>query len=437
VLAVVCFFGARHDLWRYYHQAVERLTPEPPAILTVLGRTFSDPARTGAAAHGQLDALMAALGDEPDPVLVTRVGTGALYLDRLGEVREAAWQVVRAGREGGPARRYLSALIHLCLEDYITGRWDEALDLAHEGLRACEDHGYRAFAWYFLYITSIVLGARGHTDESLATAGTVIDWAARHGAPCAAHYAHHAATVAALGRGDFALAYRHAEAVSPAGTLASHVPHALWVAAHLVEAGVRSDHHEQAAAHVRAMREAGLGAVSSRHAMLLEASAALCTDDDREALRRFALALDAPGAARWRFDHARVRLAHGERLRRARATAEARAQLVAALEAFEDLQARPWAERARNELRATGWSGPRPDAPNTHGLSAQKLEIARLAASGLTNKQIAERLFLSHRTVGAHLYRIYDTLGITSRTMLRDALDPTAADAGQDAPGRR
>lgn len=440
VLAVVCFFGARPDLWRSYDRAVERLTPEPPAILTVLGRTFSDPARTGAAAHGRLDALMASLalaGEEADPVLVTRVGTGALYLDRLGEIRDAAWQVVRSGRDGGPARRYLSALIHLCLEDYLTGRWDEALDLAGEGLRACEDHGYRAFAWYFLFIRSVVLGARGHTEESLATAGYVIDWAERHGAPCAAHYAHHAAAVAALGRGDHALAYRHAEAVSPAGTLASHVPHALWVAAHLVEAAVRTDRREEAAAHVKAMREAGLGAVSSRHAMLLEASAALCADDDQEALRGFARALDTPGGDRWRFDHARVLLAYGERLRRARAMAEARARLGAALAVFEELDALPWAERAGNELRATGRNRPRPDDSNTHGLSAQKLEVAHLAASGLTNKQIAERLFISHRTVGAHLYQIYEKLGITSRAMLRDALGPREPGRDRGRPDGR
>ncbi|MEU1356576.1 AAA family ATPase [Streptomyces cinnamoneus] len=437
VLAVICFFGARPDLWQSYYEVVERLTPDPPAILTVLGRTFSDPARTGAAAHGQLDVLTASLAGDADPVLVTRVGTGALYLDRLGEVREADWQVVRNGREGGPARRYISALIHLCLDDYLTGTWDEALDLAHEGLRACEEHGYHAFAWYFLYIRSIVLGARGHTDESLATAESIIGWASRHDAPCAAHYAHHAAAVAALSRGDFALSYAHANAVTPAGTLASHVPHALWVAANLVEAGVRSNRREEAAEHVRAMRDAGISAVSSRHAMLVEASAAQCADDHQEALRLFALALATPGGDRWRFDHARVQLAYGERMRRARATTESRAQLRAALATFEDLGARPWAERAENELRATGWSRPRPEASNTHGLTAQKLEIAHLAASGLTNKQIAERLFLSHRTVGAHLYQIYEKLGITSRTMLRDELAPMSERTGQPSPPRR
>ncbi|MFD7452700.1 AAA family ATPase [Kitasatospora sp. NPDC059827] len=356
VLAVLCFFGADEALWQSYYRAVERLTPGPPAFLAVLGRTFSDPARTGAAAHGPLDALTLALAAAPageaDPVLTTRVGTGALYLDRLGEVRTPAWQVVRAGREGGPARRYISALIHLCLDDYLTGAWDEALDLAREGLGACREHGYDAFAWYFQYIEAIVLGARGHTAESLATAGTVIDWATRHRAPCAAHYAHHAAAVAALGDGDHALAHRHAVAVSPAGTLASHAPHALWVAAHLVEAAVRGDRREEAAAHVRAMRENGIAAVSSRHALLVEASAALCAEDDEEALRLFALALDTPGAERWRFDHARVRLAQGERLRRTGASAGARAPLRAALASFEALGATPWADRARAELRA-------------------------------------------------------------------------------------
>ncbi|MFD7409594.1 response regulator transcription factor [Streptomyces sp. NPDC059866] len=61
-------------------------------------------------------------------------------------------------------------------------------------------------------------------------------------------------------------------------------------------------------------------------------------------------------------------------------------------------------------------------------LTAQELQIAKLAATGLTNKQIAERLFLSHRTIGTHLYQIYPKLGITSRTALRDALSQLDTD---------
>ncbi|CAM5464884.1 LuxR family transcriptional regulator OS=Streptomyces aurantiogriseus OX=66870 GN=GCM10010251_22170 PE=4 SV=1 [Streptomyces aurantiogriseus] len=424
ILALVCFFGARHELWKPFYHALERLTPKPPPFLSALGKTFSDPAHTGIAASRELDGLLAELTEETDPVQINRTGTAALYLDRLSEVREAEWRVVRMGREGGPARWYLSGLTHLCLDDYLTGMWDEALGLADEGLQVCEDHGYRAFAWHFLYIQAIVRAARGEADGSQAMAGRIIHWALPRGAHCAAHYARHAATLEALGRCDFSSAYRHANAISPAGTLASHVPHALWVTMDLVEAAVRTNRHTEAAAHVHAMREAGTADLSLRHALLTQASAAWCATDDDEALRLFAQALAVPGADRWLFDFARVQLAYGERLRRARATAESRGPLSAALATFEHLQARPWAERAEKELRAAGSSKRHSGTSRERTLTSQEREIAQLAARGLTNKQIAERLFLSHRTVGAHLYQIYPKLGITSRGMLRDALGP-------------
>ncbi|WP_406340679.1 AAA family ATPase [Streptomyces sp. NBC_01578] len=422
-LALVCFFGARHDLWQPYYRALEKLTPEVPVVLSALGKTFSDPARTGAAATEELDHLVAELAEMTDPVPMQRTGSAALYVDRLGDVREAQWRMVRMGRDGGPARRHLAGLIHLCLDDYLTGMWDEAAQLADEGVQLCETHGYTAFAWYFLYIQALLAGARGDADRADATAEGVIHWATRRRAFCAAHYAHHAAAVAALGRGDFADAYEHAAAISPAGTLASHAPHALWATMDLVEAAVRTDRRTEAGAHVRAMREAGVARISSRHALLMEACAALATTDDDEALALFTKALAVAGAERWMFDFARVQLAYGERLRRVRATTESRGPLSAALSTFEHLGARPWAERAETELRAAGSGRRRPGASTAHTLTPQELEIARLAASGLTNKQVAERLFLSHRTVGAHLYQIYPKLGITSRAMLRDALE--------------
>ncbi|WSA74274.1 AAA family ATPase [Streptomyces sp. NBC_01799] len=422
-LAFVCFFGARHDLWQPYYRALEKLTPEVPVVLSALGKTFSDPARTGVAASEELDELVAELATATDPLQITQASTAAIYLDRLGDVREAAWRVVRMGRDGGPARRYLAALVHLCLDDYLTGMWDEAAQLADEGVQLCETHGYTAFVWYFLYVQALLAGARGDADRADATAEGVIHWATRRRAFCAAHYAHHAAAVAALGRGDFADAYEHAAAISPAGTLASHAPHALWATMDLVEAAVRTNRQKDAAAHVRAMREAGVARISSRHALLMEACAALATTDDDEALALFTKALAVTGAERWMFDFARVQLAYGERLRRVRATTESRGPLSAAHSTFEHLGARPWAERAETELRAAGSGRRRPGASTAHTLTPQELEIARLAASGLTNKQVAERLFLSHRTVGAHLYQIYPKLGITSRAMLRDALE--------------
>ncbi len=87
---------------------------------------------------------------------------------------------------------------------------------------------------------------------------------------------------------------------------------------------------------------------------------------------------------------------------------------------FEELDAGPWARRARTELRASGHTLPSASGPES--LTAQVREIATLAATGLTNKQIAERLCLSHRTIGTHLYQLYRKLDINSRTALRDAL---------------
>ena len=102
---------------------------------------------------------------------------------------------------------------------------------------------------------------------------------------------------------------------------------------------------------------------------------------------------------------------------------EARGQLSAALAIFERLRARPWVDRARAELRATGQTRPRASDNVLDRLTPQELEIVSLAASGLTNKQIAERLFLSHRTVGGHLHRAFPKLGVTTRAGLRDALE--------------
>jgi DNA-binding NarL/FixJ family response regulator len=78
--------------------------------------------------------------------------------------------------------------------------------------------------------------------------------------------------------------------------------------------------------------------------------------------------------------------------------------------------------RAEGELRATGLSIGQTQAFGAASLTPQQLEIARLAAAGLTNKEIGEQLFLSHRTVGTHLYQLFPKLGITSRAALSAAL---------------
>ena len=117
------------------------------------------------------------------------------------------------------------------------------------------------------------------------------------------------------------------------------------------------------------------------------------------------------------FQHARTHLCYGERLRRARRRRDARIQLRAALEIFDRLDARPWAERARAELRATGETMTNPRSSGEQ-LTPQELQIALLVSQGRTNAEVGQAVFLSTRTVEFHLSRAYRKLGVASRTEL-------------------
>ncbi len=131
-----------------------------------------------------------------------------------------------------------------------------------------------------------------------------------------------------------------------------------------------------------------------------------------------------------RLEEARSRLCHGERLRRDGRRVEARTQLRAALAHFEDMGCSPWIERAENELRATGETlrtrGPGEPADE---LTPQELQVATLVAAGLSNKEVAGRLFLSVKTVEAHLHRTYRKLDVRSRGELAPLLAERDASA--------
>jgi len=144
--------------------------------------------------------------------------------------------------------------------------------------------------------------------------------------------------------------------------------------------------------------------------------------DDSEAQDLYECALEA--APRWPFDFARLEMSYGSWLRRQRRITESRPHLRAARDIFDGLGVQPWANKARAELRASGERIPEPERAPRQPLSPQELQIAQMAASGLSNREIADRLFLSHRTVGAHLYRVFPKLGIVSRSELARALAP-------------
>jgi DNA-binding CsgD family transcriptional regulator len=165
---------------------------------------------------------------------------------------------------------------------------------------------------------------------------------------------------------------------------------------------------------------AAVRALEARKALLAGAVAALAAPDDL-ATGLFEAVLADPEAQSWPFDLARIHLLYGERLRRSRQVSRSRQHLQAALDAFGRLGASAWADRAAAELAATAPARIRGSGLEDR-LTAQELQVADLAAAGLSNKQIAARLYMSHRTVGAHLYRAFPKLGISSRAALRDAL---------------
>jgi DNA-binding CsgD family transcriptional regulator len=333
--------------------------------------------------------------------------TGA-FLERLGACRAALWRVVEDGRRGGAIASALVALIVLGLDDFATGQWDEMQQLVDEILDLAREHGYGLQLWSGLHLSALIAAVRGDDETVRTVTDDLMQWAVPRQVQTVVRFAHHARGVAALGRGDYEQAYRHLNAISPSGTLESHVPNAMWVLLDLVEAAVGAGRHDEAVA-----------ALSPRFALAVAAAAAMTAPDD-QAGALFAAAIASPGLERWVFDVARVQLAYGQHLRRVRSSNEARTQLMSALGTFDRIGARPWATRARNELRATG--RPQAHAGGAVVLTPQEHEIAELAASGLTNKEIGARLYLSHRTVGAHLHRVFPKLGITSRAALRDAL---------------
>jgi DNA-binding CsgD family transcriptional regulator len=163
---------------------------------------------------------------------------------------------------------------------------------------------------------------------------------------------------------------------------------------------------------------------------------ALLADDEEESERLFEAALDMHAAAARPFERARTELAFGEFLRRARRPRLAREHLRAALDGFEALGAELWAERARVELRASGQTARRRVADTRDQLTEQELQIAHFVAQGLSNREVAAQLFLSPRTIAAHLRNIFRKLGISSRTELaRRHLESVgaAADDAADA----
>jgi DNA-binding CsgD family transcriptional regulator len=205
-----------------------------------------------------------------------------------------------------------------------------------------------------------------------------------------------------------------------------------WAFGDLAESAVRTGRTDEAREILAAFGPAEGGTMTPWARVALLYAAPLLADEEA-AEQEFRRALEAD-LARWPFYRARLLLEYGSWLRRRRRIAEARSPLRHAQQVCEAHGLHPWAERARQELRATGEGRAKLQAEERVPLSPQEHEIAQLAAEGLSNREIGQRLYLSHRTIGSHLYRIFPKLGISSRAQLGSAL--VAGDAtGTRPPG--
>src|SRR5918997_1412591 len=305
------------------------------------------------------------------------------------------------------------------------GRWDLVAPDAEEAIRLTEETGQQAPAARARANKAMLAGVRGEAEEAEALASEVERVMLPEGMNAALMHVQMARGLTALGTGRYSDAYEHLIRLFEHGDPAWHEMSRGWAIGDLAEAARHSGHLEEARALLPEMEAILSETRPPRLRVALEYARPLLAEDD-EAEDLFRAALDADLAA-WPFDRARLELSFGAWLRRQRRVAESRVPLRAARDAFDALGALPWSERARHELRGAGVTS----RPRKRGamdeLTPQELQIARMAASGLSNREIGQQLYMSHRTVGAHLYHIFPKLDVTSRGQLRDALDTALA----------
>ncbi|MGW0804724.1 AAA family ATPase [Nonomuraea sp. NPDC002799] len=367
-----------------------------------------------------LDALPA---DAP-PGRVAALCRAATWMDVLPDYRDRIRDLID-GETGQGAVTHAASGYWLAAHDhFLAGRWEDAESAANAGLDLCVRHDLDLLAHDLRCSLGWLAAARGDADSAREYSKTVERWAGPRGSGLHLSLSARNLALAAMAHGDYDSAYAYWTSISPPGVIPSYVAFAPWAVFDLVESAVRTGRPAEAKAHAAAA--ANLVERAPRLRLHVMAAQALVAPP-QEGVALFRAALALPRTERWPFDHARVRLALGELQRRRLQPGEARPELRRAADLFAGIGATAWQQRAEQELRATGVALTR-RLNAAHGLTAQQLEVARLAASGLSNKEIGERLFLSSRTVSAHLYRIFPKLGITSRAALRDALEGVSPD---------
>jgi DNA-binding CsgD family transcriptional regulator len=391
---------------------------DDPSRLMILG--LVDPLDRGKQVVEQIARLSPVGMSDPEQlfdvgVAASSVGAWNLALPFLGAAASAA-------RAQGRLSLLAHTLVFEAWADVHRGAVRHAITSSAEGARIAEE--VRALRYMIAArLAQAVAGAEHGEDE---TSERLIAEAEALLIPLGAHPMLALTAFArgrlALARERFGEAYEHLVRIFDPAGVAFHPFVRGWAIADLSDAAVRGDGDLDAVRGYLAEWEQVAAETRAPHLQVQVAYAAAILATDAVAERHFRAAI-ATAQAEWPFYVARAQLAYGAWLRRRRRMTQSRAPLREAAETFQALGLLRYAERARRELRASGETVRRRDPGAWAQLSPQELQIAQLAAEGLSNREIGEQLYLSHRTVESHLYRLFPKLGVTSRAQLRDALN--------------
>jgi DNA-binding CsgD family transcriptional regulator len=342
----------------------------------------------------------------------------AMWLERYDlaeQVLDRHIALTRAASAVGRLPFALAVKTHL---DFRLGRWTQAVAHADEAVALARQTGQLPQVAFNLAALSLVQAGRGDAQSALACAREASAITDQLGPGPLQIYSAASLGFAAMAADEYGTALDHMRSAAAAVEgLGGREPAMMQFDPDYVELLARAGDREGALGRLRWLEEAA-EQVGSAWARGVAARVRGQLAPDAEAPKHFEEALRWHARDRQPFVTARTRLAYGQRLRRAGERTASREQLTAAGEAFERLGATRWAERAQEELRASGQTLRRRSAPDAEELTPSELQVALRVAEGLTNREVAAAIFLSPKTVEHHLSAIYRKLGIRSRTEL-------------------
>ncbi|WP_405739872.1 LuxR C-terminal-related transcriptional regulator [Streptomyces sp. NBC_00028] len=398
-------------------RVARRLGIEPPGTLGGLAAAFEGRYED---ARDLLGATAGRCGPGGDPTLLIHAGIAALMLGDHTRATAATVRAAASARVRGVTVAAAQAMEFRAYADFWTGRPRAGEAAAADALWQAYATGQDNGACHLQAALAMFAALTGDADVCRERAATARSYALARGLGLPAALAQWALAYLDLSSGRFAAAAARLRALAGFGPGHGHRAIRHLATPHYVEAAVRTDDTRVArVAHADYHRWAS--AVRSPDDLALSARCRALLAPGAEAVDHYRTALDLHARGTRDFERARTELLFGSALRRLRHRTEARDRLHSALEAFEHFGAPHGAAQARAELRALGTPAtPAATAPDdlTTRLTAQQLMVARMAADGATNREIATRLALSPRTIDHHLRGVFTRLGIRSRIEL-------------------